>query len=191
MGCERRHTHPLVAGTQTAGTIPGKFPNSGVSPPRLSLPPSLGSFPPSSATDFLPDSGCSDRGRNPCPVSASDAEKGTGTSSLGFSRKDPDCLRDGRAGGTANQKSLSRLFLSQPNPLQAPAQDAQLKHDTGKSPPRERGATRGARSARLTPSCLSSRQTGLSFMYHVAGSGLVFWIWMELVAFCPSRSKPN
>lgn len=53
------------------------------------------------------------------------------------------------------------------------------------------GAPVGAGSARLTASCLSSRQTGLSFRHHMAGSGLVFWIWMEFVAFCPRRSKPN
>lgn len=99
-----------MAGTQTAGTIPGTFPGFGVSPPRLSLPPSLGSFPPSSATDCLPDSGCSDRGRNPCPVSASGAEKGTGASSLGFSRKGPDCLRDGESWGCCQAKVTKQVF---------------------------------------------------------------------------------
>lgn len=46
-------------------------------------PAQSGSFLPSSAAYFLSDSGCSDTGRNPGPVSASDGRKGTGKSSLG------------------------------------------------------------------------------------------------------------
>lgn len=193
MGCELGPKHPLVAGTQTAGTIPGMLGTFRVRQLGLSLP---GSFPPSSATCFLLDSGSDrERERNPCLVSALyGRERGRNIQfRVQFcSRKNPNCLIDGGEMGTPPGKS-HQIGFSSPhlNPLNSPAQVSQFKCDTGESAPAGRGGAGGAGRARLTPSCLSWRQTGLSFMHHVAGSGLTFWIWMVFVAFCPRSSKPN
>lgn len=75
------------------------------------------------------------------------------------------------------------------NSLKAPAQPRHRR--TGPSRGGGGGAGGTGDRGRLTPSCLSSRQTGLSLMCHAAGSGLRFWIRMHLVAFCPRRSRPN
>lgn len=188
----KRH---LVAGTHTAGTVPGKFRREpGVNQPSMSLPGGLGSFLHSSAAYSHPDSGCSDRGRNLCPISALDS--GESNRKIQFRvkfccKKAPAASARGRTGDTVRQTSPGRLFSPSLNPLNAPAEESQCKPDAGTSAPGGLGRPVGASGAQLTVSCLSSRQTGLSFRHHMAGSGLLFWIWIEFVAFCPRRSKPN
>lgn len=111
-GCKPKPEHHLVAGTQTASTLPsGWEPTSRVS---LPLPRGLGSFPPNSAAYFLPDSGCSDRGKKSCSIFASDGRGRNRKIQFGVRlscRKNPNCLVM-RNGGHCQGQVTKYAFLS-------------------------------------------------------------------------------
>lgn len=83
-------------------------------PEGLPLPGGLGSFPPDSAACLLPISGCSNGGRNPCPISASEGRERNRKIQFRVKfccKRDPQLPQRWGKGDTAGQKSPGRPFF--------------------------------------------------------------------------------